>query len=143
MLLSNLTRNGIPINVKLSNPDNVCGTKAKPVNSPRHMGPTSLSFSVANPTCEISTILESFLDFQGLLASGGYEQKAGLSARETGAGMGYDYTDPLQSAANPQQTGQMSNVPSLVLIPTPAESHWVQLLDFCKELEECDLYWFA
>ncbi len=102
-----------------------------------------LSVSVANPTCEISTILESFLDFQGLLASGGYEQKAGLSARETGAGVGYEYTDPLQSAANPQQTGQMSNVPSQVLIPTPAESHWVQLLDFCKELEECHLYWFA
>ncbi|CAM6062696.1 unnamed protein product [Sphagnum tenellum] len=100
-------------------------------------------FSVANPTCEISTIVESFLGFQGLLASGGYEQKAGLSARETGAGAGYEYTDPLQSAANPQQTGQMSNVPSLVLIPTPAQSHWVQLLDFCEELEECHLYWFA
>lgn len=45
-MFSNLTRNGIPINVKLSNPDNVCGTKAKPVNSPRHMGPTSLSFQL-------------------------------------------------------------------------------------------------
>jgi hypothetical protein len=103
------------------------------------MRPTSLSFQL-----QIQHVrFLPFLDFQGLLASGGYEQKAGLCARETGVGMGYEYTDPLQSAANPQQTGQMSNVPSLVLIPTPAESHWVQLLDLCKELEECHLYWFA
>ncbi|CAK9208345.1 unnamed protein product [Sphagnum troendelagicum] len=51
----------------------------------------------------------------------------------------------LWAAANLQQTRQIG--PSAVPMPVPemalSASHWVQLLQFCKELEDRHQYWFA
>ncbi len=54
-------------------------------------------------------------------------------------------TQALWAAANLQQTRQIgpSAVPMLVPEMILSASHWVQLLQFCKELEDCHQYWFA
>jgi len=71
--------------------------------------------------------------------------EAGPSARNIPSpGVGVS-TQALWAAANLQQTRQIG--PSAAPMPVPemalSASHWVQLLQFCKELEDRHQYWFA
>jgi hypothetical protein len=105
----------------------------------------SVSMKGMHHHIESSTILKSGHDLLGM-ASGNYEQNGGHSkVQETPSpGVGVS-TQALWAAANLQQTRQIG--PSAVPMPVPemilSASHWVQLLQLCKELEDCHQYWFA
>jgi hypothetical protein len=71
--------------------------------------------------------------------------EAGPSARNIPSpGVGVS-TQALWAAANLQQTRQIGPSAAPMAVPEMAlsASHWVQLLQFCKELEDRHQYWFA
>lgn len=57
---------------------------------------------------------------------------------------------PIWSSSNPQVTGQKSAGPDLMLSRSfpapdmaPSSSHWLKILDCCRELEEGRQYWYT
>jgi hypothetical protein len=93
------------------------------------------------PSDPTSTVLAQRAWLQATMS----RMEAGPSARNIpNPGVGVS-TQALWAAANLQQTHQIG--PSAAPMPVPemalSASHWVQLLQFCKELEDRHQYWFA